>query len=260
MTGMIFDIKKFSMHDGPGVRITVFFKGCEMRCPWCFNPEGREPYPSVMQLDDNGKEKTVGEEYTVDELMMEILEEKNVMTVSGGGVTFSGGEPLFQHRFLGEIIDRCSEEGIHVAVDTSGYCEPKDFLPAVKNADLVLFDIKHTDNKKHLSFTAVSTKYIHENLNSLLTHTSIPVWLRIPVIPGFNHSKEEMKKIIRYLSSLSRGIEQVQLIPYQKTAMEKCKQLHWPVPMSGIESVKKKALQSYVRMFKKAGYKTIIGG
>ncbi len=248
------------MHDGPGVRMTVFFKGCAMRCPWCFNPEGREPYPSVFQSDNNGKEITVGEEYTVDELMTEILEEKNVMSVSGGGVTFSGGEPLFQHRFLGEIIDRCSEEGIHVAVDTSGYCEPKDFLPAVKNADLVLFDLKHTDHTKHLSYTAVSTKHILENLNTLLSDTTIPVWLRIPVIPGFNHSKEEMKKIVAYLSSLSRGIEQVQLIPYQKIAMEKRKQMNWPDPMSGVESLKKRAIQPYVRMFKKAGYKTNIGG
>ncbi len=266
LTATLFDIRHFAMHDGPGVRTTIFLKGCPLRCLWCHNPEGRSPLPDTIfrearDHEDNNtrKEEVIGKTYTPDELMTEILSEKNVMNGSGGGVTFSGGEPLLQHRFLLEMLKRCRAEGLHTAIDTNGYAEREVFEALMPVTNLWLFDIKHADSEKHLHHTAVSTVRILENLRLLLT-SGAEVWLRVPVIPGFNDTCEEMTMIIRVLRGMPVPVSQVQLIPFRQVASEKYTFLGYDNTMSGIPSMHPAQLIPFRRMFRRAGFPTMIGG
>jgi len=258
--GTVFDIRRFTMGDGPGVRTTVFLKGCPLRCSWCHNPEGRSQYPERVRYrlpDGQGgfreTEQVIGAEYSIEALMAEILKERNVMIESGGGVTFSGGEPLLQHLFLTEVLKRCKQEGLHTVVDTNGYAETEVMALVARYTDLFLFDIKHADSAKHLDFTAVSTLRIAENLRYLLQQGQ-RVWIRIPIVPGFNHSRQEVAQMIAMLKDMPDGIEVVQLIPYRQDGMAKYRQFNIPGSMANIPSMNPSQLAPYRRMFRRAGF------
>lgn len=260
LVGTVFDIRRFTMGDGPGVRTTIFLKGCPLRCSWCHNPEGRSQYPENVRYrlpDGEGgfveKDQLVGVEYDVDRLMTEILKERTVMRESGGGVTFSGGEPMLQHHFLTTLLKRCKAEGLHTVVDTNGYAEPAVMEAVAAYTDLFLFDIKHADSAKHLDYTSVSTLRIAENLRYLLQERK-RIWVRIPVVPGFNHSREGMSQILTYLKKMPEGIEVVQLIPYKQNGLAKFRQMGIQVSMQDIPSVKPSQLTPYCRMFRRAGF------
>lgn len=266
ITGTIFDFRRFTMNDGPGVRITVFMKGCQLRCSWCHNPEGRDPSPTSVNhevKDSMGTmtlvEEIIGKMYTPDTLMNEILKEKAVMRESGGGVTFSGGEPLLQHRFLMPVLERCHAEGIHTTIDTNGYADREVFESVLPLTSLFLFDLKHTDKEKHLDHTSVSTVKILGNLEYLLK-AGARVWLRIPVVPGFNYSRNDMSHIISTLRGLPAGIEQVHLIPFRQTASEKYRRLGYHNPMEKVPSMAPAQLNPFRRMFRRAGFHVVIGG
>jgi pyruvate formate lyase activating enzyme len=198
-------------------------------------------------------EEVIGSEYVVESLMREILKERNVMQESGGGVTFSGGEPMLQHRFLSELLMRCKAEGLHTVVDTNGYAEPEVLEAVARDTDLFLFDIKHADSEKHLEFTAVSTRRISENLRYLL-QLGKRVWVRIPIVPGFNDSRREVAHIIDYLKGMPQGIEVVQLIPYRQDGMAKYRLFNIPGTMANIPSLHPSHLGPYRRMFRRAGF------
>jgi pyruvate formate lyase activating enzyme len=264
--GTIFDIRRFTMSDGPGVRITIFMKGCQLRCAWCHNPEGRDPGSTEVITEVKGSDGTfsqtkeiIGKTYTVDELLEVILSEKRLMQKSGGGVTFSGGEPLTQDTFLVPVLKRCREEEIHTTIDTNGYADREVFEAVMPYTNLFLFDLKHTDRAKHQEHTAVGTKKILANLTYLL-ESGAKVWLRIPIVPGFNHSRREISEIIDDLHKLPPGIEQVHLIPFRQTAADKYRRLGYQNPMQHVPSMMPAQLNPYKRMFRRAGFHVVIGG
>jgi len=247
MKGKIFDIQRNSFVDGPGVRTTVFFKGCNLRCKWCHNPESqnfekqmmffknkctgcgkcREACPNNMgKCDLCGKcvylcpadaRKICGKEYSVDEVLKEVIKDKTFFENSGGGVTFSGGECMLQIDFLEEILKKCREEGVHTAVDTAGDVPWEYFERIIPYTDLFLYDVKCFTESLHIKGTGVSNKRILENIKKLSELAEIEV--RIPVIKGFNADINEMEKIADYLKSLK--IRNIELLPYHKMGEHK---------------------------------------
>ncbi len=242
MTATIFDIQRNSYVDGPGIRTTVFFKGCNLRCAWCHNPESQSALPQMMFYKNKCtgcgkcKEKCpnnlescelcgkctlycphdareiCGKEYTVDEVMREILKDKAFYENSGGGVTFSGGECMLQIDFLEEMLKRCKQNGIHTAVDTAGHVSYERFEQILPYTDLFLYDVKCFNSEKHKQYTGVGNELILDNLTNLLG-TSKAVWVRIPIIPTVNDTVEEMQRINAFLGTHKKP-EKIELLPY----------------------------------------------
>ena len=233
MNAMIFDIQRNSFVDGPGIRTTVFFKGCNLKCAWCHNPESQSAKPQIMFYNDkctgcgrcrnvtendadficfNDAKEICGKEYTSDEVLNEVLKDKVFYENSKGGVTFSGGECMLQIDFLLEILEKCKENGIHTAVDTAGHIPWADFEKIIPYTDLFLYDIKAMNDEIHKEYTGVSNSLILENLAKLLALKSA-VWVRVPVISGVNDTKMEMEKIKSYFETNGYP-EKVELLPY----------------------------------------------
>lgn len=211
--GIIFDMKEFSVFDGPGLRQTVFLKGCPLRCTWCHNPEGQKMEPQLMDCPPNLR-KIVGEEITSDELVARIRKNSDYYDRYGGGVTFSGGEPLFQADFLIEVLKKI--EDLHCAIETSGYCKTDKFKEVISYLDLVMMDIKIMDSAKHKEYTGVDNKLILENTR-VLCEGNIPFIIRIPVIPGVNDNEDNYLETAKLISS-AESLVKVELLPYHKTA------------------------------------------
>jgi pyruvate formate lyase activating enzyme len=263
--GIIFDIRRFATHDGPGIRTTVFFKGCSLSCRWCHNPESIDPRPFRFQkkimLDEEwfAQEEWVGREYTVDEVMHILLRDKVFYEESGGGITFSGGEPLLQPEFLAELLEACRQEGLHTAVDTSGQVHRKFFDRILPFTSLFLYDYKHYDAARHMQSTGFSNELINDNLQYLLK-SGKPVRIRIPVIPSFNHTENDMAEMALFLKSLQGNIEQVDLLPYHTLGNNKYKRFGMPNPMDGIAALKKDDLLPCKEAFAGSGFNVTIGG
>ena len=174
MKGLIFSVKRYSVHDGPGIRVTFFMKGCPLSCLWCHNPEGifpgKEHFTHTRRIGNREFERVevVGKDYTVDDIIRILDEEKIFIDQSKGGVTFSGGEPMMQADFLVEALKACKTNGYHTVVDTSGYTAPGNFRAVMPFTDLFLFDIKHLNNEFHLRYTGVSNTDIISNLRMIL--------------------------------------------------------------------------------------------
>jgi len=265
ITGTIFDIKRYAIHDGPGIRTTVFLKGCPLRCWWCHNPEGLTGSAQRLYNADRcigcdscvdqcpGRALTrtgtgikwdaafctqcftcsqacpseatrkIGRTVTVPELL-EILEQDRLFyDQSGGGVTFSGGEPLSQAAFLLEALTACGRVGIHRVVDTSGVAAPDQLLAVAAQTDLFLFDLKLMDSEKHRQYTGLPNVEILQNLE-LLAASGASVDVRIPVIPGINTDAENLKKTAQFLAA-QPGLRRIELLPYHSTARKKYRQL-----------------------------------
>ena len=238
----IFDIERNSYVDGPGIRTTVFFKGCNLRCAWCHNPESqsgarqmlfyknkctgcgkcKEKCPNLLKKCElcgkcalfcpQDAREICGKEYTEDEVMREIIKDKTVYETSGGGVTFSGGECMLQIDFLEAILKRCKEGGIHTAVDTAGHVPFEYFERILPYTDLFLYDVKCLDSETHKRYTGAENERILENLKRIL-EVRASVWVRIPIIPSVNDSEEEMRKIKALLDSFGAP-EKIELLPY----------------------------------------------
>ena len=242
-TAILFEVREFCLHDGPGVRTTVFFKGCPLRCAWCHNPEGLSPHPEILfkekQCVQCGNCRAIppddlaalaracpqrakvicGRRWTVPELARELLANANVFASSGGGVTFSGGEPLLQAAFLAELADLLHTGGsqrIHLALETSGYAPAADYQSVVSRMDLVFQDLKHPDPAAHKRWTGTDPAPIHANLRWLKA-SGKPFVARIPLIPGVNDSAEAKEGFARLLEGPS-GLLRVELLPYHLTA------------------------------------------
>ena len=233
MKALIFDIERNSFVDGPGIRTTVFFKGCNLKCAWCHNPESQNFKKEILFYKNkctgcgrckdltvnsqnffcfNDAKEICGKEYTVDEILKEVLKDKAYYENSGGGVTFSGGECMLQIDFLLEILKKCKENGMHTAVDTAGNVPWEYFENIIPYTDLFLYDIKAMDNDVHKKFTGAENTKILESLAKLLK-SGVSVWVRIPVIPSVNDSEEEMKKIKTFFEENGYP-ENVELLPY----------------------------------------------
>ena len=241
MTGIIFDIKEFSVFDGPGIRQTVFFKGCPLRCSWCHNPEGLSVLPQLMvskgACTDCGRCRAVcpggnctacgkcvmacpsnvrriaGEPMTAEALARVILKDADYYRRYGGGVTFSGGEPLLQSAFLLEVLSLVPD--VHCAIETSGYAQPDVFESVIQKMQYVMMDLKLMDDEAHRKYTGVSNGRILHNARTLI-QSGIPCRIRIPLIPGVNDTEENLRAAAAFIAGL--GKVPVELLPYHKTA------------------------------------------
>ncbi|HBC80263.1 MAG TPA: glycyl-radical enzyme activating protein, partial [Bacteroidales bacterium] len=186
MQGLIFNVKRYSIHDGPGIRVTFFMKGCPLSCWWCHNPEGISPVSedivNLRRIGDNEfpQKETVGKYYSVKEILEILQKDRIFFQQSEGGVTFSGGEPMMQPDFLLETLKSCKAEGYHTAVDTSGYASLDNFHAIIPYTDLFLFDLKHLDAYRHIEYTGVSNISILDNLR-MIVKSGKDIMVRIPV-------------------------------------------------------------------------------
>ncbi len=263
--GLIFDIKRFSVNDGPGIRTTIFFKGCPLSCWWCHNPEGISSEVEEVYMTEklDSKEfkskKQVGTIVTVDELLKEIEKERIFYETSEGGVTFSGGEPLMQYEFLLKLTDECNSRGIHTCLDTSGYVAPEIFKTILNRFDLFLFDIKTLDNEKHIKYTGVSTNIILTNLRTL-SDAGKKFIIRFPVTPGINDGEENINELKDLLNSLNNKVKELHLLPYHAIATNKYQRFGREFKMNKNIEPNEKELERLKSEFEEIGYKVKIGG
>ncbi len=213
LSGTIFDIKEFAVNDGPGIRTTFFLKGCPLRCQWCHNPEGLNPEIEVFAKE--GGQRIYGYILSSFELFQKIERQSEMLKYAGGGVTFSGGEPLMQYEFLSEVIDLFNKE-IHVLLDTSGYASSEAFETIVNKVDHVYFDLKIADSSLHKKWTGSDNKVIHNNLE-LLDKSGVSYTVRVPLIPDITDTDDNILGIIDIVSSLS-NFSLIELLPYNKLA------------------------------------------
>ncbi len=265
--GTVFDIQRYAIHDGPGIRTTVYFKGCPLICPWCHNPESQSPEPELYvdgerciacgacveacpqaepdaaatggrSLPDQAKclrcghcaeacvtgaRRMVGWSVSAGQLLEEILRDRPFYETSGGGVTFSGGEPLMQAEFLAAALAACRRQGLHTAVDTCGYAARGTIEAVSALTDLWLYDLKTLDPEQHARATGVALAPILENLRRL-DHAGARVWIRIPLIPGFNDSDQDLDAMGSFVASLVHT-RRVHLLPFHRGAEEKHRRL-----------------------------------
>ncbi|HBC31532.1 MAG TPA: glycyl-radical enzyme activating protein [Clostridiales bacterium] len=298
MKANIFNIQKFSIHDGPGIRTTVFFKGCQLKCIWCHNPESQNFKKEIlynknkctlcgncvktcqnnaieinnnflkMNMDKctfcgdctvcciNSARQIAGKEYTVDEVMEEVLKDRVFYKNSKGGATLSGGEPLIYAEFVEELLMKLKKENIHTAVDTCGCVDFKVLERVSRYTDLFLYDLKTMDDEKHILYTGVSNINIIDNLIKLSEiHNNIN--LRLPLIEGINADEDNILGILRLIKKTN--IKKVSLLPYHDIAMHKYEKLG----REYYEYMKRPAdekLEEFKGIFEKEGYKVKIGG
>lgn len=252
--GVIFDIKRFAVHDGPGIRTTVFLKGCPLACHWCHNPESisKKPFSFTRKIQLDGKifydEEVIGYDTTVESVLQEINKEMIVMEESGGGVTFSGGEPLMQPDFLYELLLETKKMEMHTAVDTSGYANRKIIENIIPLTDLFLYDLKIMDSHKHKYYTGVSNEVVLANFEYLALENKA-IHVRIPLINGINTDEENLTETIRFLEPFSNVVERIDLLPYHKIGKHKYKQFNMEYQLTGQEEVPKEEQLRIKEMF-----------
>ena len=266
MKGLIFSVKRYSIHDGPGIRVTFFMKGCPLSCWWCHNPEGISPLQgSVVQTNKVGEKEfrrteEVGKYFGVDDILNILDKEKVFINQSKGGITFSGGEPMLQFDFLLEALKACKANGYHTAVDTSGYSAPENYRSIIPFTDLFLFDLKHLDKEKHTLYTGVSNIGILENFQLILDYGS-DVMIRIPVIPGLNDDDDHMRRLKLFLNqNKSENLKKISLLPYHKIGSSKYKKFDIPYRMHDIQQPSGQRMNELKEFFKDVGVKVKIGG
>ncbi|MGH6667224.1 glycyl-radical enzyme activating protein [Bacteroides hominis] len=211
-TGTIFSIEEFAIHDGPGIRTTIFLKGCPLHCAWCHNPEGISPQPQYMIK--KGVKSICGYQITVEELIAIIEKNRDIYRLNRGGITLTGGEPLFQPDFITELLEQLPD--IHTAIETSGYANTHTFSKVISLANLILFDIKHTDPEMHRKYTGVDNTIILKNL-TVLCDSGQDFILRIPLIPGVNDTRENMTAIFERIKN-AQNLIRVEILRYHRTA------------------------------------------
>lgn len=288
MKALIFDIKKFAIHDGPGIRTTIFFKGCNLHCPWCHNPESINSYPEVvffpercigcgrcLEACESGALRLVegkvlyqkplcqscgrcaeacyasarviyGKWMTLEEVMGEILKDKPFYENSGGGATFSGGEPLLYPEFVSALAELCHENGVTVAIDTAGAVRWSAFEAVIPHTDYFLVDLKMMNPKLHTKYCGASLELIVENLERLSANGA-RIFIRVPIVPGYTDSEENLREIAHFASRL-RGVECVELLPYHRLGEDKYRRLGRPYPLEGTPAPSPEKLEQLASM------------
>ena len=299
MTGRVFDVQRFSTHDGPGIRTTVFLKGCPLHCWWCHNPESQAPGPEVMiapgrcvhcgacvaacpqggirlaeegatygarctvcgacvQVCCAGAREIAGREMTVGQVMAEVERDMAFYDESGGGLTVSGGEPLWQPEFLLVLLRACRERAIRTAVDTCGFAS-WDTLDRVRPyVDLFLYDVKLMDADRHCQLTGVSNELILSNLWALARQGHALV-LRIPVIPGVNDDEENLRQTADLAASLPH-VQQVSLLPYHHTALAKYRRVNRVYLLPDMRPPSAERMAEIAALFQRRGLNVKLGG
>ncbi|MGA8266015.1 MAG: glycyl-radical enzyme activating protein [Ignavibacteriaceae bacterium] len=255
--GIIFNINKYAVNDGPGIRTTVFLKGCPLNCQWCHNPESRysaveqsnsENLKKILNLPLSDTKNTIGLVVTADEVMKEVLKDSLFYEESGGGVTFSGGEPMMQPEFLYTLLCRCKEKGIHTAIDTSGYASTESFKRISEVTDSFLFDLKIIDNKLHIKYTGVPNRLIHENLTTL-DDLGKELRIRIPLIPGITDTEENLDDLIRFIKLLKNATN-IDLLPFNELIDGKYRRLEKKLELQNLKTQSDDILNQILEKFK----------
>ena len=254
--GRIFDIQRFSVHDGGGIRTIVFLKGCPLRCKWCCNPEGQ--HYNVEKMTLGGKEKIVGQDVTVGEIIDIVERDRIYYRRSGGGLTLSGGESLTQPDFAVTLLKTAKERGINTAMESTGFADFSVISRYLPYLDLYLMDIKHMNSAKHKEFTSQPNELILENAKKI-TDAGARLIVRTPVIPTFNATKEEIGEIAKFASSL-KGVTQMHILPYHRIGTDKYKGLNRDYSLTGIEPPSKELMNELLEVVNSYGLKGQIGG
>ena len=300
--GIIFNIQTYSIHDGPGIRTTVFIKGCPLKCVWCQNPESQIAIPQLffngeacvgcgkclrvcpegaIRLDEgkswtnrgtcrgagkcaevcpNEARNIAGRYVTAGEVFQEVMKDKIFYEKSGGGVTLGGGEPLASPEFTTSLLRLCKKAGIHTALDTCGYAKWEIIKQILQHVDLVLYDLKHMDPAAHQLYTGVSNEVILENARRICQELHIPVLARVPVIPGFNDSRENIEATGRFIAAEMGAATEVHLLPYHKLGEMKYHRLEKSGNPASITPPDEKYIMELMEVFESFGLKVHEGG
>lgn len=300
--GLIFNIQRYSIHDGPGIRTTVFMKGCPLRCIWCANPEGQALKPEIFlnlekctgcgscvqecpqeaieirreksrtnrqvcigcgkcaEVCPNEARSLMGKWISAKEVFEEIKRDGIFYERSGGGVTLSGGEPLAQPEFATSILGLCKGAYIHTALETCGHVKWGIFEEVLKFVDILLYDFKHMNPVKHKRYTGVSNRLILDNARRVSRKLSIPMWARIPVIPGYNDSVENIEATAKFIAEeLGNCVKRVSLLPYHRLGETKFERLEVNYSVS-TSPPSEEYLRELQGVFERFGLSAYIGG
>ena len=251
----IFNIQKFSIHDGPGIRTVIFFKGCPLRCYWCSNPESQSGVPERMWNQQKEQETTVGNYQTVDEIVDEVMKDEPFYIESNGGVTFSGGEVLFQAKFATQLAKILHHKGIHITCETTGFANQDVFNSFIANIDLLYFDVKHYNAEKHKAGIGVDNILILKNLQyALANHSNLIV--RIPIIPDFNDSLKDATQFAQLFQLM--GVKKIELLPFHQFGEKKYQSLKRDYQMANIPQLHTEDLLEHQAIFHEAGIKCFL--
>ena len=262
--GLVFDIKRYALHDGPGIRTTVFLKGCALRCWWCHNPESQLPNAQIQKkqlpLENTclTEEVTLGREMSANEIFAEIERDRVFYDESGGGVTFSGGEPLLQADFLKDLLIESGRRGIHRALDTCGYAPEAVVAAVAPHSDLFLFDLKLMDEDAHKRYTGVSNRLILANLDSLL-QLDAQIVIRFPLIPGITDTQGNLQSLRSFMNDRP-ALSRIDILPYHRSAKSKYERLGREDHLRGVPTPSDQDLMEMRDFFQNSSRIVRIGG
>lgn len=254
--GRIFDIQKFSVHDGPGIRTIVFLKGCALRCIWCCNPESQSI--EIQEMKTPSGTKIIGKDVTVGEIIGEVIKDRAYYRRSGGGITLSGGETLLQKEFAYALFTAAKENGLSTAIESTSFAPYETIEKLLPVIDVFLMDIKHINSAKHKEYTTQSNELILENAYKIALNAKKLI-IRVPVIPTFNDSEEEIRQIAEFTSKLP-NVDEIHLLPYHRLGEDKYSYLGREYKLSGVGTLSKEKMEAFKSICENSGLKCQIGG
>lgn len=258
VSGRIFDIQRYSIHDGVGIRTIVFLKGCALRCRWCCNPESQSFDIEQMKVGD--RIKTMGKDVTVEEVMETVMRDRFYYGRSGGGLTLSGGESLLQPEFAKALLQAAKEAGINTAMESMGFAKYETIDSILDYLDVYLMDIKHMNPRKHEQYTGRENTLMLENAKKIAESKKTQLVIRVPVIPTFNDTNEEILDIARYADSLP-GVERIHLLPYHSFGRGKYEGLNRDYPMADLTGPSNERMESFKALVESnTSLECVIGG
>ncbi|MBN2323100.1 MAG: glycyl-radical enzyme activating protein [Spirochaetes bacterium] len=297
--GVIFDIQRFSLHDGPGIRTLVFMKGCPLRCLWCSNPESQSRNPQVLFYEEKcigcgacyevcprrgslledwpvpredctgcgccvevcfaGARELSGRVVSVREVLDVVLRDRTFYEQSEGGVTVGGGEPLLQYEFTAGLLRACRENGLHTAVETCGFAGKNALETVLQHTDLLLFDLKHMDTEVHKRYTGAGNERILENAR-FASKTVRKMVIRMPLIPGVNSDETNIEALAGFIKNELEGVERVDILPYHTMGASKITRLGGEYPLGDLEPLTQERIDRTTGILKSRGLKVTVGG